>query len=132
MAGNKIDTLVATWNTAAKLSLTGEQEEKLKALFNDAAERVRARRAAGKKLVEDVNKAVEANDNATTEQLLVKLREGLRQAGESRERFLDEFDKVLRAEQRGRFLLYVVQRAKESGKPVEQLIDSLLAQDGDN
>ncbi|CAF5169267.1 unnamed protein product, partial [Rotaria sp. Silwood1] len=32
----------------------------------------------------------------------------------------------------GRFLLYVVQRAKESGKPVEQLIDSLLAQDGDN
>ncbi|CAF0890242.1 unnamed protein product [Rotaria sordida] len=67
--------------------------------------------------VEELHIAVEANDNATTEQLLGNLCEGLRHAREDRERFLDEFDIVL-------------QWAKESGKSVEQLIDNLLAQDG--
>ncbi|CAF2594784.1 unnamed protein product [Rotaria sp. Silwood2] len=68
MAGNKIDALVASWNTAAKKFFYISS----KALFNDAAEKVRARREAGKQLVEELNKAVEANDNATTEQLLGK------------------------------------------------------------
>lgn len=132
MADNKINALVDTWKTDAALNLSSEQEERLKALFNGAAEKVRARREAGKQVVEQLQKAVESNDTAAADQLLQKLREGLRQVGEGRERFLDEFDKVLQPEQRARVLLRVVQKAKESGKPVEQLIDNLLAQSGED
>ena len=132
MAANKVNALVDTWKTDASLNLSSEQEEQLKALFNGAVEKVRARRDAGKQVVEQLQKAVESNDSAAVEQLLQKLREGLRQAGEGREQFLNEFDKVLRPEQRARVLLRVVQKAKESGKPVEQLIDNLLAQSGED
>jgi hypothetical protein len=62
----------------------------------------------------------------------LKLREGFRQAGEGRENFLDQFDQVLQPEQRARLVLYLVQRAKDSGKTVEQLIDTLLSQSGED
>ncbi|CAF4700285.1 unnamed protein product, partial [Rotaria magnacalcarata] len=57
------------------------------------------------------------NDNATIEQLFGKLREGLLLAGQGRQGFLDEFDQILQPDQRARFLLHLVQPAKESGKP---------------
>ncbi len=104
----------------------------LKALLTGATEKFSVRREAGKQVIEQLQTAVQSNDNATTEQLLLKLREGFRQAGEGRENFLDQFDQVLQPEQRARLVLYLVQRAKDSGKTVEQLIDTLLSQSGED
>ncbi|CAF3635792.1 unnamed protein product [Rotaria socialis] len=107
------EQMSVTGNTNASLYLAGEQEEKLKALFKSAAEKVRSQ-----------------NGNATIKQLFRKLREGLLLAEQGRQGFLDEFDQILQPNQRARFLLHLVQLAKESGEPVEQLIDSFLTQDG--
>ncbi|CAM4755265.1 unnamed protein product [Rotaria magnacalcarata] len=91
--------------------LNNEQE------YQHAFEQMRTRRETQK------------NDNATIEQLFGKLREGLLLAGQGRQGFLDEFDQILQPDQRARFLLHLVQPAKESGKPVEQLIDSFRTKD---
>lgn len=101
----------------------------LKALLNGASAKARARREGGKQLIEHLQKAVDGNDAAALDQLLGKLREGLRGAAEGREKFLDEFDQALQADQRARFLLYAVKQAKESGKTIEQFIDDKLTQD---
>lgn len=151
MADNKVNALVENWNTKASLNLAGDQEEKvnkvlilgkknnkflylvqLKALLNTAVEKYRGRREAGKHAVEQLQTAVQGGDNATVEQVLKKFREGLSQAAEGREKFLDQFDQVLQPEQRAKLLLFLVQRAKETGKPIEQLVDNLLIQGGED
>ena len=91
-------------------------------------QKVQARREAAKKVIEDLSTAAQAKDAATTEQSLQKLRGGLRQVGENREKFLDAFDQILQPEQRAAILLFIVQRAKETGKPLEQLIDDFASQ----
>ncbi len=98
--------------------------------MNGAVEKYHARREAGKQVLEQLQAAVQGNDSATAEQLLQKVREGFRQAGEGRERFLDQFDQVLQPEQRARVVLHLVKRARETGRPVEQFVDHLLAQGG--
>ncbi|CAF4495760.1 unnamed protein product [Rotaria sp. Silwood2] len=130
MAQARTDAIVDSWNTKAKLNLTAEEEQHFKAWFHGAAERLTARRQAGKEVIAQLHAAVESNDSAKQEELLQKLREGFRKLSEGRERALDEFDKILRPEQRARIVVCAVQQAKESGRPVEHLIDSLL-QTGD-
>jgi Spy/CpxP family protein refolding chaperone len=76
--------------------------------------------------------AVDSNDSAKAEELLQKLREGFRQLSEGREKALDEFDKILKPEQRARIVVYAVQQAKESGRPVEHLIDNLFSESNEN
>jgi Spy/CpxP family protein refolding chaperone len=76
--------------------------------------------------------AVESNDSAKAEELLQKLREGFRQLSQGRETALDEFDKILKPEQRARIVLAAVHQAKESGRPVEHLIDSLFSLSREN
>lgn len=97
-----------------------------------AAEKTAARRDAARQVFEQLNTAVQGNDSAAAEQLLQKVREGVRQAGEARERFLDQFDKVLQPEQRARLVLALVQQAKAAGSPVEQFVDALLSQESAN
>ncbi len=63
---------------------------------------------------------------------MTKFREGVRQAAEGREQFLDQIDQVLQSEQRARLLVYLVQRAKETGKTVDQLVDQFLSQGGED
>jgi hypothetical protein len=76
--------------------------------------------------------AVDNNDSARAEELLQRLREGFRQAADGRERALDEFDRILRPEQRARVVVYAAQQARESGRPVEQVIDDLFSQASGN
>ena len=83
-------------------------------------------------MLEGLAASTQSKDDAKSDELLKKLREGLRQVGEGREAFLDKFDQILQPNQRAVILLSVVQRAKDSGKPVEQLIDDLVSQGGDS
>ncbi|UJR14612.1 hypothetical protein I4U23_001606 [Adineta vaga] len=128
MAQARTDAIIDSWKTKANLSLSAEEEQKLKAWFAGAAERISARRTAGKELFTQLNAAVESNDSAKADELLQKLREGFRQLSEGREKALDEFDKILKPEQRARIVVYAVQQAKESGRPVEHIIDQLFSQ----
>lgn len=95
-------------------------------MLTSAVERTAARRQAGREVFEQLNTAVQGGDNAAAEQLLQKVREGVRQAAEARERFLDQFDQVLQADQRARLVLALVQQAKTSGQAVEQFVDALF------
>ncbi len=97
-----------------------------------AVERTAARRDAATQVLQQLQAAVQGGNNATVAELLNKVREGFRQAAEARERFLDQFDTVLQPEQRARLVLALVQQAQQSGKPVEQFVDALLAQAGGN
>ncbi|UJR14610.1 hypothetical protein I4U23_001604 [Adineta vaga] len=132
MAQARTDAIIDSWKTKANLSLSAEEEQKLKAWFAGAAERISARRTAGKELFTQLNAAVESNDSAKADELLQKLREGFRQLSEGREKALDEFDKILKPEQRARIVVYAVQQAKESGRPVEHIIDQLFSQTSEN
>lgn len=98
----------------------------MKAWFAGAVERFSARREAGKQVIVGLQAAVEGNDGAKAEELLTKLREGFRQLSQGREKTLDDFDAILKPEQRARMLLFAVQKAKEAGRPVEQMIDSIF------
>lgn len=102
----------------------------LKALFVNVVTRAQARREGAKKVIEGLAAARQAKDDAAADDLLKKLREGLRQVSEGREAFLNAFDEILTATQRAAILLCLVQRAKDSGKPVEQLIDDVLIETG--
>lgn len=62
----------------------------------------------------------------------MQLREGFRQVAQGRETFLDQFDQVLQPEQRARLFLSLAQQARDSGRTVEQLVDNLLTQGGQN
>jgi len=126
MAQAKTDALIDGWKTKANLSLSAEEEQKLKTWFAGAAERLNARRQAGKEVLTQLQTAVESNDNAKAEELLQKIREGFRQLSEAREKALDEFDKILKPEQRARIVVHAVQQAKESGRPVEHSIENLF------
>ena len=95
-------------------------------------EKVKGRREGAKKILEGLAAAKAANDDAQADALLKKLREGLREVGQGREGFLDAFDNILNPGQRATILLAIVQQAKDSGKPVEQLIDDLLRQTADS
>jgi len=128
MAHARTDALVDTWKTKANLNLTAEQEQQVKAWLGNAAEKLSARRHAGKELIAQLQAALDANDGAKADELLKKLREGFRQLSEGREKALDEFDKILSPEQRGRIVVAAVKQAKESGRPVEHLIDSFFSQ----
>lgn len=96
--------------------------------MTSAVERTAARRQAAKEVFEQLNTAVQGNDTAAAEQLLQKVREGVRQAAEARERFLDQFDQVLQPDQRARLVLALVQQAKTSGQAVEQFVDAIFAE----
>ena len=96
--------------------------------MTSAVERTAARRQAAKEVFEQLNTAVQRNDTAAAEQLLQKVREGVRQAAEARERFLDQFDQVLQPDQRARLVLALVQQAKTSGQAVEQFVDAIFAE----
>ncbi len=97
-----------------------------------AAERTAVRREAAKQVVGQLQAAVQGGNNANVEVLLNQVREGFRLAAAAREAFLDQFDAVLQPEQRARLLLSLVQQAQQSGQPVEQFVDALLAQAGGN
>lgn len=127
----KVNALVDGWKGQG-LTLSDEQEKNLKDLFTEIVQKAHGRREAAKKVIEELAAAKQANDTAKTEELLKKLREGLRQVSAGREGFLDAFDQILDANQRATILLTVVQQAKSSGKPVEQLIDDLLIQSADS
>lgn len=101
-------------------------------MLNEVVEKVSTRRQGAKKVIEGLAAAKAANDAAQADELLKKLREGLREVSAGREGFLDAFDTILDASQRATILLCVVQHAKESGKPVEQMIDDLLIQASEN
>ena len=101
-------------------------------MFTDAVQKTKARRDGAKKVIEELAAASQSKDDAKTDELLKKLREGLRQLSEGRESFLNKFDQILQPSQRATILLTVVQRAKDSGKPVEQLIDDLVSQSGES
>ena len=101
-------------------------------MLNEVVEKVKGRREGAKKILEGLAAAKAANDDAQADALLKKLREGLREVGAGREGFLDAFDTILSPNQRSTILLAIVQKAKDSGKPVEQLIDDLLRQTADN
>ncbi|CAF0835719.1 unnamed protein product [Adineta steineri] len=127
MAQARVDTIIETWKTKAGLTLSAEEEEKLKKLFTEAVERMGARRQGGKELLGQLQAAVEANDSAKIEELLQKLREGFRKISEGREKVLDEFDQIVKPDQRARIVLSGVQRAKESGRSIEQVLFELLS-----
>ncbi|CAF0886367.1 unnamed protein product [Adineta steineri] len=127
MAQARVDTIIETWKTKAGLTLSAEEEEKLKKLFTEAIERVGARRQGAKELIGHLQAAVEASDSAKIEELLTKLREGFRKVSEGREKILDEFDQIVKPEQRARIVLSGVQRAKESGRSIEQVLFELLS-----
>jgi uncharacterized membrane protein YvbJ len=97
-----------------------------------AVERTAARREAAKEVVENLQAAVQGGDNTEVGELLNRVRDGFRLAAAARETFLDQFDNVLQPEQRAKLLLSLVQQAQQSGKPVEQFVDALLAQAGGN
>ena len=80
-------------------------------------------------MITQIQAAVESNDSAKADELLQKLRGGLRQMAEGREKALDEFDQILKPEQRARIVVSAVQQAKESGRPVEHIIDQLFSQE---
>ncbi|CAF0886330.1 unnamed protein product [Adineta steineri] len=86
-----------------------------------------ARRQGAKELIGHLQAAVEANDSAKIEELLQKLREGFRKISEGREKVLDEFDQIVKPDQRARIVLSGVQRAKESGRSIEQVLFELLS-----
>ncbi len=151
MANARTDALIETWRANANLTLSGEEEQQvtflfislikmllfcnfyqLRAWFSAAAERTAARRQAGQELFTQLQAAVDNNDSARAEELLQRLREGFRQAADARERALDEFDRILRPEQRARVVVYAAQQARESGRPVEQVIDDLFSQASGN
>ncbi|CAF0794391.1 unnamed protein product [Adineta steineri] len=127
MAQARVDTIIETWKTKAGLTLSAEEEEKLKKLFTEAVERMGARRQGAKELIGHLQAAVEANDSAKIEELLQKLREGFRKISEGREKVLDEFDQIVKPDQRARIVLSGVQRAKESGRSIEQVLFELLS-----
>ncbi len=97
-----------------------------------AVERTAGRREAAKQVLGELQTAVQGGDSAQVSELLQKVREGFRQAAAARETFLDQFDNVLQPEQRAKLVLALVQQAQQSGKPVEQFVDALLAQAGGN
>jgi Spy/CpxP family protein refolding chaperone len=101
-------------------------------LFAETIQRAQARREGAKKVIEGLVVATQSNDDAQTDELLKKLREGLRQFGEGRETFLNAFDQLLQPKQRAAILLQIVQRAKEAGKPVEQFVDDFIVAGGDS
>lgn len=101
-------------------------------MLNEVVEKANNRRQGAKQVIEGLAAAKAANDGAQADELLKKLREGLRQVSAGREGFLDAFDTILDASQRATILLSIVQSAKESGKPVEQLIDDLLIKAAEN
>ena len=136
MAQARTDALIDSWKTKANLSLSAEEEQKVIVLFIHLINtillfchlyisskhglvlllnEVNARREAGKEVMTQLQAAVENNDSAKAEELLQKVRGGLRQLSEGRESALDEFDKILKPEQRARIVVYAVQQAKESG-----------------
>ncbi|CAF0911248.1 unnamed protein product [Adineta steineri] len=127
MAQARVDTIIETWKSKAGLTLSAEEEEKLKKLFTEAVERMGARRQGAKELIGHLQAAVEANDSAKIEELLQKLREGFRKISEGREKVLDEFDQIVKPDQRARIVLSGVQRAKESGRSIEQVLFELLS-----
>ncbi|CAF1166110.1 unnamed protein product [Rotaria sp. Silwood1] len=126
MTQARTDAIVDSWKVKANLNLSADEEQKFKEWFHGAAERLSARRQAGREVVTQLQAAVESNDTAKQAELLQKIREGFRQLSEGREKALDEFDKILKPEQRARIVVHAVQQAKESGRPVEHLLDSLL------
>ncbi|CAF1047056.1 unnamed protein product [Adineta ricciae] len=128
MANARTDAIIDAWKSKAGLTLSAEEEQKLKAWFAGAAERIQARREAGKNLFVELAAAVESNDSAKADELLKKLREGFRQLSEGREKALDEFDSILSADQRARIVVAAVKQAKESGRPVEHIIDQLFSE----
>ena len=144
MANARTDAIIDAWKSKAGLTLSAEEEQKvgrfdrtslilicfdqLKAWFAGAAERIQARREAGKNLFVELAAAVESNDSAKADELLKKLREGFRQLSEGREKALDEFDNILSADQRARIVVAAVKQAKESGRPVEHIIDQLFSE----
>jgi len=127
-AENKVNALVDRLNNEAQLNLQAEQEQKLKELLNVTAQKVRARRQSGKQVVEQLQQAVENNNDAQTEELLQKVRDGLRQAADGREKLLDQVDQVLQPQQRARLLVNLVQQAKDTNTAVEVLVQNLLVQ----
>ena len=101
-------------------------------MLTAAVERTAARRQAAREVFEKLAAAAQGNDGAAADELLKKVREGVRQAADARERFLDEFDKVLQPEQRARLVLALIQEAKQTGQAVEHFVDALFAQDASN
>ena len=132
MAENKASVLVDGWQTIVGLNLSGDQKQKLKALIKGTIENISSRRDEGRKLAEKLDMAVRDNDQGAIRGLLKHLREGLYHTGESRERFLDEFDKILQPDQRARVFLYLFKRAKDANKPVEQIIDGIIMHGDDS
>jgi len=128
MAANQVNALVTKLQNDANLNLNAEQQQQFSQLVNAAAPKVQSRRDAAKQVLEQLQAAVENNQSAQTEELLQKLREGLRQAGQGREQFLDKLDQVLQPEQRARLVVHLAQQAHQQGKTLLELVDALLAQ----
>ncbi len=85
------------------------------------------RKAALQQVVEQLQTAVQGDDSAAVEQLLQQVRQGLVQAGEAREKFLDKLDETLQPGQRAKLVLSLAKQAQESGQPVEQVVTNLLS-----
>ncbi|CAF1561725.1 unnamed protein product [Didymodactylos carnosus] len=129
MAQAKIDALLKQWKEkSGNLDLTADQETKLKQWFVECSDKLKQRKEGGRKVIGELKTAVDGGDDTATEGNLQKLREGLRQHDQGREKALDEFDKILNPIQRARIVLFSVEEAKTKGQMVSYLLDSLLSE----
>ncbi|CAF1146223.1 unnamed protein product [Didymodactylos carnosus] len=128
MAQAKIEGLLTQWKEkSGKLELTSDQETKIKQWFADCVEKLKQRKEGARKVIGDLKTAVDGGDDKAAEENLQKLREGLRQHDQGREKALDEFDQILKPNQRARIVLFAVSEAKAKGQSVEHLLDSILS-----